>query len=138
MNPQFESTRDLRSSQSAVESGMPGFDSIPGMSTPEQGTITGETTIQPPTITPAVLPTDIPSSTIVPIAPMNGQSASAVAVAGDDDDSIDEEWVKKAKAIVGQTREDPYQQSTQLGKAKAIYLKTHYDKDIKFVEEQPQ
>lgn len=54
----------------------------------------------------------------------------------DDDDALDEEWIQKAKTIVDQTRADPYQQSREISKVKASYLKTHYNKDIKVADDQ--
>jgi hypothetical protein len=59
------------------------------------------------------------------------------AVGNDDDnDSLDEEWIQKAKVIVDQTKDDPYQQSREISKVKANYLKTHYNKDIKVADDQ--
>lgn len=64
------------------------------------------------------------------------QSDAGAAVSTDDDDSLDEEWIQKAKVIVDQTKADPYQQSREISKVKASYLKTHYNKDIKVADDQ--
>ncbi|HEV2403253.1 MAG TPA: hypothetical protein VGS08_03570 [Candidatus Saccharimonadales bacterium] len=64
-----------------------------------------------------------------------------ITLDGDNDDapdSLDEEWVQKAKVIVEQTRLDPFQQSNKLSRMKADYLKKHYNKDIKIAEDQLQ
>lgn len=55
---------------------------------------------------------------------------AAPAVA-DDLDLIEKEWVNKAKAIVAQTRTDPYAQNSEMNKFKADYMKKRYNKDIK-------
>lgn len=68
---------------------------------------------------------------------ITAQDSTGMVVADDDDGrSVDEEWIQKAKAIVEQTKGDPYQQSREIGKVKANYLKTHYNKDIKIAEDQ--
>jgi hypothetical protein len=61
---------------------------------------------------------------------------AGTAQTDDDDDSLDEEWIQKAKIIVDQTKADPYQQSREISKVKANYLKTHYNKDIKVADDQ--
>lgn len=80
---------------------------------------------------------DIPQ----PIAPAGPSGVQTQGVTGttptdDDDDSLDEEWIQKAKVIVDQTRADPYQQSKEISKVKANFLKTHYNKDIKVADDQ--
>ena len=60
---------------------------------------------------------------------------SASAIAADDVDLIEKEWVEKAKHIVSQTKYDPYLQNKELSKMKAEYLKTRYKKDIKLVDD---
>jgi hypothetical protein len=49
----------------------------------------------------------------------------------EDSDLIEKEWVQKAKAIVDQTRNDPYIQNREISKVKATYIKKRYNKDIK-------
>ncbi len=48
-----------------------------------------------------------------------------------DDDLIEKEWVEKAKQIVYQNREDPYNQNKQISAVKADYMKKRFNKDIK-------
>jgi hypothetical protein len=48
-----------------------------------------------------------------------------------DKDLIEKEWVNKAKAIVEQTRDDPYKQSEDLTNLKADYMKREFNKTIK-------
>ncbi|HUP26371.1 MAG TPA: hypothetical protein VM124_01850 [Candidatus Limnocylindrales bacterium] len=66
--------------------------------------------------------------------PAQSQSDSPVSTAAlvaDDADLIEKEWVLKAKAIVMQTKSDPYTQNVKMGDVKADYLKKRYNKDIK-------
>ena len=49
----------------------------------------------------------------------------------DDVDLIEKEWIFKAKAIVAQTKDDPYVQNKELSKVKAEYVKKRYGKDLK-------
>jgi hypothetical protein len=72
--------------------------------------------------------TAVPSTSVAPIA-------TAIAADDDNTDAIDQEWISKAKAIVEKTRSDPYLESRELGKVKADYLKTRYNKHIKVAEE---
>jgi hypothetical protein len=53
----------------------------------------------------------------------------------DDGDLIEKEWVTRAKQIVDRTRQDPYQQTKELHKFKAEYMKKRYNKIIEPVEE---
>jgi hypothetical protein len=70
-------------------------------------------------------------------APLPDPSATTVANVADDtnSDELDAEWVRKAKAIVEQTKEDPHRESHELGKVKADYMRIRYNKNIKVVEE---
>lgn len=93
---------------------------------------------------PVLAPTaDVPapSESAVPVpaaanVPQGGgvpggkQSPDSPEVA-EDVDLIEKEWVAKAKMIVARTANDPSQQSKELGKFKADYLKTRFNKDIK-------
>lgn len=77
-------------------------------------------------------PAPVASSGVVTAA----QDGTGTVLADDDNDSLDEEWIQKAKVIVDQTKADPYQQSKEISKVKANYLKTHYNKDIKVADDQ--
>ncbi|HSX35052.1 MAG TPA: hypothetical protein VLF62_05410 [Candidatus Saccharimonadales bacterium] len=68
--------------------------------------------------------------------PATTAQAPGLVPADDDSDALDEEWVNKAKAIVEQTKADPYIESKELGRAKADYLRIRYNKQIKVAEDQ--
>jgi hypothetical protein len=52
----------------------------------------------------------------------------------DDADLIEKEWVVRAKAIVEQTKENPFEQNKAMHKVKAEYIKKRYNKDLKVSE----
>jgi hypothetical protein len=70
----------------------------------------------------------VPVLNPVPIANSNP------AVAGDDE-LIEKEWVDKAKKIVIQTKDDPYQQEKEVSKLQADYLKKRYGKEVKLASD---
>lgn len=77
----------------------------------------------------------------VPASPhgSGGLNTFPSSISTDDaSDALDEEWVKKAKAVVERTKHDPYLESHELSKVKADYLRIRYSKHIKVAEERPQ
>lgn len=98
-------------------------------------------TIEVPTTSPS--PTSIsPVGQPMPAtqAPIpSGQNAqtvpiSSAALAADDADLIEKEWVERAKAIIAHTSHDPRRQNHEINKIKADYIKKRYNKDIKIQE----
>jgi hypothetical protein len=74
----------------------------------------------------------------VPGQPFGAAPASvpdAAAVQADDESSVDQEWITKARDIVAKTHSDPYLLSQEISKIKAQYIKVRYNKDIKTVDE---
>lgn len=53
----------------------------------------------------------------------------------DDVDLIEKEWVNKAKEIVEQTKDDPYNQNREIVRLRADYMKKRYNKDIKLIKD---
>lgn len=75
----------------------------------------------------------------MPAAAASPQALAPSASAADDNvTDLDEEWVRKAKAIVEKTKNDPFQASRELGRMKADYLRTRYNKQIKVAEDHHQ
>ncbi len=92
--------------------------------------------VQPaePVVIPAqpvqpLLPTPTQAAPVVPVT-QNATSPST-PVAANDTGLIEKEWVDKAKQIVQQTKDDPYEQEKEVSKLQADYMKKRYDKDIK-------
>lgn len=79
-----------------------------------------------------VAPTLQAHPTNLPLQPAD-DSQSTTLVPSDDTkgDDLDKEWVNKAKAVVEQTKNDPYSQSHAIEQVKADYLRVRYNKHIK-------
>lgn len=81
-----------------------------------------------------VVPDDIPAADTPTIAaPPDdaSQSIQAHQTAIKDSDHIESEWVDKAKSIISQTQNDPYQQKYDMSKVKAEYIRKRFGKEIK-------
>jgi len=87
-----------------------------------------------PLAVPSVPPSQAGVQTPAVAAPL--QPAAALPLSDDDSDALDQEWINKAKAIVERTKTDPYVESSELGKAKADYLRIRFNKQIKIAEDQ--
>ncbi len=111
--------------------------------TKEAGPPTAEArgTIAPATASGAaaapLAPTVLLQTPVVPAAASINDAATRLASDDDNADALDQEWVDKAKAIVEKTKNDPYVESRELGRVKADFLRTRYNKHIKIVEEHP-
>lgn len=53
----------------------------------------------------------------------------------DDVDVIEKEWVVRAKQIVNQTKNDPYQQEHEVSKLQADYLRKRFGVEVKLPQE---
>jgi hypothetical protein len=56
-------------------------------------------------------------------------------LAADDGDLIEKAWVQKAKAIVEQTKNDPFRQNAEINKVKKDYIQKRYNVDVKLSDE---
>lgn len=94
-------------------------------------------------------PTDFSPPAVVslpdPLAAMTqaiDQPATVTTTAIDTDDDLtaglDQEWVDRAKAIVERTKDDPYQESREIGQVKADYLRIRYNKQVNVAEDKPK
>jgi|GEM_PF-1075061 len=142
MEPQLDKSPQpgLALPQPSREQGANGFEPYqPGQGAPEMAPAGPEAYAQPAApsfAAPAAgaYPAAMPLPSAAPAAPV--QDAQAAAVSPDDQENIDQEWISKAKAIVAQTKADPYIESQEIGKAKAEYLRIRYNKHLKVAEEQ--
>ncbi len=121
-----------------VPIGRPQGDMIPLVSPQEQTAAAPETHIQPVMPIVHTPPIDPIASVAPPTAPpMQPQvsdaaaSTTATPATADDVDLIEKEWVERAKAIVAQTKNDPYVQNREMNKVKADYMMKRYHKEIK-------
>ena|SRR5256885_7116719 len=145
MDPHVDSTPGLGLPQPAPEQG--GAAVSPYQETyrtPEAASVVAEKAPAVPATAPPLPPmTQSPAPVgpqpVVGMPPAGALPVAASSVPADDDsDALDAEWVNKAKAIVEQTKADPYAESKELGKAKADYLRIRYNKQIKVAEDPQQ
>src|SRR6266576_3319080 len=73
---------------------------------------------------------DIPVGTSDDTAAVDN-AAPADSVGAADSDRIEKQWIDKAKAVVSQTQDDPYEQKNAMGHVKADYIKKRFNKTIK-------
>lgn len=59
------------------------------------------------------------------------QAPSTDSSAAADSDRIERQWIDKTKAVVAQTRDDPYEQKQAVSHVKADYIKKRFNKTIK-------
>jgi len=112
--------------QNNVKSGTPGGLSLPPVNPVPAPVSQDATTTQQPSVPTANTPQPAPAPTTQPQATPD----DATPLIADDDDLIEKEWVEKAKALVDQTKNDPYKQNQVMNKFKATYIKKRYNKDI--------
>jgi hypothetical protein len=48
-----------------------------------------------------------------------------------DTDRIEKQWIEKAKSVIAQTRDDPFEQKNAMSKVKAEYIQKRFNKTIK-------
>jgi hypothetical protein len=81
-----------------------------------------------PTLPPPIAP--VPSINVTPAGPTTPSAAADAPLIANDDDLIEKEWVDRAKQIIANTRDDPYQRELEVGRLQADYLKKRYGKDL--------
>jgi hypothetical protein len=74
----------------------------------------------------SVLPTPVVSSVTV----VEDTTIGDTPMVANDDDLIEKEWVDKAKKIVAETRDDPYQREEAVNKLQVDYLKKRYGREL--------
>ncbi|MFZ2125016.1 MAG: hypothetical protein WA087_02050 [Candidatus Saccharimonadales bacterium] len=79
---------------------------------------------------------DITTSLPVPITDsgvkdVNDTTTSTSLLVANDKDVIENEWVRAAKKIVSETRDDPYKQEEEVGKLQVDYMIKRYGEEIK-------
>lgn len=95
--------------------------------------------LAPPSVAPPAVPTqqsadDSQASVQSSPAPASQTAVPDSVMIADDADLIEKEWVMRAKAVVEQTKEDPFVQNKELNRVKADYIKKRYNKDVKVSE----
>jgi len=82
---------------------------------------------QPEPVAPVVqLPVPVP----VTDDANNASSDDSTPAVAADDDLIEKEWVDKAKKVIAETKDDPYQRERAVGKLQVEYLRKRYGKEL--------
>jgi len=79
---------------------------------------------------------DIASSLPAPVADntsivVTNTTSSSNPLIANDKDVIENEWVRAAKKIVSETRDDPHRQEEEVGKLQVDYMSKRYGEEIK-------
>lgn len=132
MSPQSDQTPGLRLPQPSFDIGQasasqPMAAGVPQMQAPTQAP-------QPAVSAPVGALQAAPVGQPLPVAPVGAAPVQA-SVQNESETAIDQEWVGKAREVIGRTHTDPYTESNVLSRLKAEYIKARYNKDIKVVEE---
>jgi hypothetical protein len=76
----------------------------------------------------------LPPPISAPLPPAQTTEDSSVQastpLAAADEDLIEKEWVDKAKAIIVETKDDPYLREKEVSKLQADYLRKRYGKEL--------
>ncbi len=113
----------------------PGGERIPVLPTPEGGLETSQERFEQAAEVSAaaadaaasgipILPPIVP---LIPAAQPVVTDSPAVAA---DEDVIEKEWVDKAKKIIFQTKDDPFERTNKVNELQRDYLKKRYNKDL--------
>jgi hypothetical protein len=82
-----------------------------------------------------VIPDDIPAADTPSIGlPADDdvtQNQTSFTHKAKDSDQIDPVWLNKAKAVISQTRNDPYEQKLQMSRVQAEYIQKRFNKQVK-------
>lgn len=90
----------------------------------------GKQTPQP--LLPAIPDIPVADTPVIAIPVLDDATAYPAADhSAQDTEHIEPIWVDKAKAIISQTREDPYMQKTEMSRVKAEYIQKRFNKQIK-------
>ena len=91
----------------------------------EQNAVASDTS----TVVTTVIPTPVSSDQAVKDSDSLTIGDSNPLVANDDD-LIEKEWVDRAKKIVAETRDDPYQRDEEVNKLQVDYLKKRFGREL--------
>jgi hypothetical protein len=91
---------------------------------------TGKQAPQP--VLPAIPDIPVADTPVINVPVQDDTAAHAAADhSAQDTERIEPVWVDKAKAIISQTRDDPYMQKTEMSRVKAEYIQKRFNKQIK-------
>ena len=89
----------------------------------------------PPAVQPVVQTSSPAPQVVQPAVQSNDLHDTANPQYADNADVIEREWVMRAKQIVLDTKNSPYQREVEVGKLQADYLQKRYGKQIKLAND---
>ena len=133
MKPETPSPR-LSPEQSSVSNGVI-LEHGPVVYTPELDNKNGAERNEQKAETSAILAdvnltTTLPTPVIDNIPVAKDTTISDTPLIANDDDLIEKEWVDKAKKIVSETRNNPYEREEAVNKLQIDYLKKRYGREL--------
>jgi Txe/YoeB family toxin of Txe-Axe toxin-antitoxin module len=72
----------------------------------------------------------MPPAPPLPLVQGTQQAVTDSPVVAADEDVIEKEWVDKAKKIILQTKDDPFERTNKVNELQRDYLKKRYNKDL--------
>jgi len=116
----IERSNDLGAVESGVEKSAESYERKSELSAAAADASSSVATVIPTPISSGQVAKDDNSITI-------GDSNPIVA---NDDDLIEREWVDRAKKIVAETQDDPYQRDEEVNKLQVDYLKKRFGREL--------
>lgn len=83
----------------------------------------------PPVAVPVATPMPEGGDVAAQIPPVQPQGAHN-PVAANDDDTIEKEWVDRAKQVIAQTKDNPYAREKAIGELQRDYLMKRYGRQV--------
>lgn len=136
MQPEF--TPGQRPIEQAPTPQMESYEVPPNFSSPEQNSGAAMERMEHRSVVelapppPAALPVVTPAPAVDAAAqapPIQPQGVSN-PVAANDDDTIEKEWVSRAKQVIAQTKDNPYAREKAIGELQRDYLMKRYGRQV--------
>jgi hypothetical protein len=110
------------------------FEHVPQMPSPELGIETGAERQEQASESRAAIADATGAPLIMPLPvvvdePVDNPTTTSSPIVAADEDLIEKEWVDKAKKIIAETRDDPYQREKAVGELQTDYLRKRYGRE---------
>lgn len=136
MQPEF--TPGQRPIEQAPTPQVESYEVPPNFSSPEQNS--GATIervehrsaveLAPPPPVPLPVAVQAPGVDVAAQVPPMQPQGSSNPVAANDDDTIEKEWVNRAKQVIAQTKDNPYAREKAIGELQRDYLMKRYGRQV--------
>lgn len=97
--------------------------------TPERGEQRSAVELAPPPISAPIMPPVAAAPVVIQPEPQFDATVSN-PIAANDDDSIEKEWVDRAKQVIVQTKDNPYAREKAIGELQRDYLMKRYGRQL--------